>query len=314
MKSILTTCILLLLIVEILLFPQEAMLYASKGLTLWFDNMIPALFPFMVLSGLIIRLELAPYIVSLFHPLMHKIFRTNHYCEYAILMGFLCGYPMGALIIHDLLKEEKITLEQGNYLLSFCNNIGPVFFVSIVLPIFEKDLHIMLLSGMYLIPLLYGVIIRYTLCKNAFKQCGNQVHPVIKVENEDTQFASALTNSFNRAVSASLYLGACMIFFNMLRFIPAKIFGTSDILPVLSSWILEVNGAITLTGELYSSGNVNESILLLPMLAIGGISCICQTSGVLNDTGCNIKHHFIHKCIQAFLWLILMLLWLPMIK
>ena len=109
MKRFILSLVIITLIFVIFMFPQEAMTYAATGLTLWFDNMVPALFPFMVISALIIRLDIAPYIVSFLHHILKLLFRTDLYCEYAIVMVFLCGFPMGAIVIRDLLKEEKIT-------------------------------------------------------------------------------------------------------------------------------------------------------------------------------------------------------------
>lgn len=310
MKRFALTIVIITLIFEILMFPKDAMTYAATGLTLWFDNMVPALFPFMVISSLVIRLDIAPCIVSFLHPLLKGIFRSNSYCEYAIVMGFLCGYPMGAVIIKDLLAEGKITTPQADYLLSFCNNIGPVFFATIVLPVFNKTLYPVLLFGMYGIPLLYGIFLRFFAYKNAFPVENTNVSYKQKLndKNAENNFFAAFSAALNQAVSSSLFLGACMIFFNMLRFLPAKFLNTSLPAQTLISWLLETNGAIKCTGLLYQSNEL-IALLMLPLLSIGGLSCICQTAGILHTTPCNLPKHFLHKGIQAFLWLILMLLW-----
>lgn len=315
MKKITLTIIIIILIFEILMFPQMAMSYAATGLSLWFDNMIPALFPFMVISGLIIRLDLVQHILVFLHPVLYKIFHTNPYCEYACVMGFLCGYPMGAVIVRDLLSEHKISVKQADYLLCFCNNIGPVFFFSLVLPLFD-GYQALLLTGMYIIPFVYGIFMRYSFYKKAFTGdcCRNSIISDISKNDVTTpknySFHHAFTDSINQAVSSSLYLGACMIFFNMLRFIPSLIFRGNSTVQAFISWLLEVNGALNLTGEIYAEINSFGALSMLPFLAIGGLSCMCQTAGILSGTGCNLKQHFIHKGIQALLWLILTLLWL----
>ena len=267
----------------------------------------------MVLSGLIIRLDLAPSILAFLHPVMYKIFRTNIYCEYAILMGFLCGYPMGAVIIKDLLTQDKITLKQADYLLSFCNNIGPVFFCSLVLPIFESEYHKILLFGMYGIPLLYGLFLRYTFFRKAFqvKTPEQSVKKHITPTQQDTTtFTIAFTDSLNQAVSASLLLGACMIFFNMLRFLPMHYCKDNILVSAILSWLLEVNGALFMTKDLYEYGLKMTSLLLVPFLTVGGLSCLCQTVGILSSTRCNILKYLLHKSIQWLIWLIVTLLWL----
>lgn len=304
MKRILISVIIILLIFEILMFPQSAMSYATTGLTLWFDNMIPALFPFMVISGLAIRLDIAPYIISLLHPFLYRIFRTNHYCEYAVIMGFLCGFPMGAVIVKDLLNTQKININQANYLLAFCNNIGPVFFCTIILPIFPKELSPFLIIGMYGIPFIYGILLRYTAYKNiSFTGVRSDTN---RTTNSETHFIEAFTQALNQAVSASLFLGGCMIFFNMLRFLPAIICKNNMMAESIFAWFLEVNAAIHLTGVLYIQKQEVFSLLTLPLITIGGLSCFCQTMGILQETGCNLLKYLVHKCIQCLLWLVLM--------
>lgn len=268
----------------------------------------------MVISGLIVRLDLVQHVLVFLHPVLYKIFRTNPYCEYACVMGFLCGYPMGAVIVRDLLSEEKINSKQADFLLSFCNNIGPVFFSSLVLPLF-KGYHALLLTGMYGIPFLYGIIMRYTVYRKALTDTAPVNHKGYNQNNKtnttsNNSFHHAFTDSINQAVSSSLYLGACMIFFNMLRFLPAQLFHNNLPAQTLISWLLEVNGALCLTGEIYAHSNSRLVLYLLPFLTIGGLSCMCQTAGILSGTKCNLKQHFIHKGIQALLWLFLTLLWL----
>lgn len=307
MRRFLLTIIAIFLIIEILLFPQEAMSHAATGLTLWLQNMIPALFPFMVISGLIIRLDLVPGIIKVFHPVLNKIFRTSEYCEYAMVMGFLCGYPMGAVIIKDLLEDNKISRNEADYLLSFCNNIGPVFYCSLVLPIFDAGYHSILLLGMYGIPLLYGLFLRYTFYRKAFIRTQENLQAT---HNVNITFSQAFTASLNQAVSSILLLGACMIFFNMLMFLPLHFLNDNLLLSSILSWLLEVNGALFRTKELYETGLHMTSLLLIPFLSIGGLSCFCQTASILSNSNCSLFKYNLHKIIQWILWLSLTLLWL----
>ena len=57
-KFYLYTFLAFVLTAVILLFPADCLSFALKGLNLWFERMIPTLFPFMVLSGIIIRMDL----------------------------------------------------------------------------------------------------------------------------------------------------------------------------------------------------------------------------------------------------------------
>ena len=91
-----------LLTVIILSFPSACLSFSLNGLNLWFQRMIPTLFPFMVLSGIMIRMNLTSSFVKVLKPLMGRIFQLSDPCIYGIVIGFLCGFPMGAHVTAQL--------------------------------------------------------------------------------------------------------------------------------------------------------------------------------------------------------------------
>lgn len=79
-----------------LLFPKDVFNGASKGLLLWFHTVFPTLFPFLIITNLLMSTNCIRLIARLFGPLLNKIFRVSPNGSFAIIAGFLCGYPMGA--------------------------------------------------------------------------------------------------------------------------------------------------------------------------------------------------------------------------
>ena len=57
--------------------PLEASKYVKQALILWYEKMIPALFPFMILSGFCIRYDLCRYLMTPFYPLLNKIYKKG---------------------------------------------------------------------------------------------------------------------------------------------------------------------------------------------------------------------------------------------
>lgn len=103
-------------------------------------------------------------------PLFGRIYRLSAPGIYVILMGFLCGFPMGARTASDFRDRQEISSEEGQYLLAFCNNLGPVYFLGFVLPLLHRKLLFPYVFGMYGVPLLYGIFLRYSVYKIGFRR------------------------------------------------------------------------------------------------------------------------------------------------
>ena len=64
------TFLCLFLMICILTNSGASLLYALMGLQLWFEKMIPGLFPFMILSGIMIRMNLTGFLSGLLYPVV----------------------------------------------------------------------------------------------------------------------------------------------------------------------------------------------------------------------------------------------------
>ena len=268
----------------ILTHSSISLYYAFHGLTLWYQKMIPSLLPFMILSGTLIRMNLSEKFVSLLHPVIKRIFRCNANVSYGIVMGFLCGFPMGAKTATDLLEEGKINLDEARYLMSFCNNIGPVYFSSFVIPLLQIENVLLALTGMYGIPLLYGMILRYTVFKNKISienHSGN-----IKM-NVSSGLLSALDSAVKNSIGSISMLCGYMIIFNLLNILPHLYF---------PKYMMYISPVLEITGGLVLSDNLNPFYILC-LLPLGGCSCIAQTNGIIESTKISIREYILHKGI-----------------
>lgn len=294
-KRILYTVFFFYLFLSILTHSRESLYYAFNGLELWYSKMVPALMPFMILSGLMIRMGLSESFVSWFYPVFRFLFRISPNAAYAIIMGFLCGFPMGAKVTADLLQRELISAEEADFLLAFTNNIGPAYFFGFVLPLVHRKAVLPYLFGMYALPLLYGLLLRYTLfrkripmtqagkkCRFCLQSCNEK-----KQQNTDLQQNKALSvleqmdDAIGSAVHSILLLGGYMIFFNLLNLLP---------IPKTLAPVLEITGGLEILGD-------KKPLLVFLLLPFGGFSCIAQTYSTIRSCNRSICPYILHKLI-----------------
>ncbi|MCM1526565.1 MAG: hypothetical protein NC091_04890 [Bacteroides sp.] len=281
------TALFLLLTFCILTRSRLSLQYAATGLELWYHNMIPTLLPFMILSGTLIRMGLTEGFTTLVYPFVGPLFRVSRNVCYVMIMGFMCGFPMGAKCVSDLYARGGIDRREASYLLAFCNNIGPVYFVSFALPLIGCRRPIPCLIGMYGLPLLYGLWLRYTSFRDLSRQGDSRRPPKPGATAPPLKLLYALDESIRSSLQSMLMLGGYMILFNLLMLLPHLLTGgpARFVAP-----ILEITGGLKLLEDRMPV----YSLILLPF---GGLSCIAQTYTCIRDTDLAIGEYVRHKLI-----------------
>lgn len=305
----------ILFIVLLLTNPVISSKLVLSGLTTWCTKMIPSLFPFMVLSGILLRTGLSHRLSKILYPVLGSLFRLSPDCIYVIFMGFLCGFPMGASIIAESLSLKRISLREASLLLSFCNNIGPVYFISfasVLCPYYPLWLT---LSIMYLVPLCYGLVLRYTRYRDILfykKNSRRSYSDTINQHNVYTSYAptpatscsygNALQASLQKAITSILHLGGYMVIFTVLQL---PIYNTYYQLPepyihVLKG-LLEISSGITAL-QAYPQLYVIVYALFLPFC---GLCCLYQTYAMIQDTSLSLTSYLKHKLAQTLCTIII---------
>lgn len=105
---------------------------AADALSLCARSVIPALFPFLVVSSLLIRLGFANLITPWCSGFMTSLFRLPGCAGSALILGLIAGYPVGAQTAADLYRTRRLTQTEAQQLTAFCNNSNPVFLISVL--------------------------------------------------------------------------------------------------------------------------------------------------------------------------------------
>jgi sporulation integral membrane protein YlbJ len=115
-----------------LAMPDVALHASLRGVKVWWEVLFPALFPFFVLSELLLGFGIVHLAGTLLDPLMRPLFRLPGAGGFVVAMGFASGYPVGARLTSRLMEQKLVNREQGERLVEMTTTSDPIFLIGVV--------------------------------------------------------------------------------------------------------------------------------------------------------------------------------------
>ena len=124
--------IFVLITICLVVFSKSNLSATKNALVLWATCVVPSLFPFFVVTNVLTQTKVVGFIGKLLDKFMRPLFNVPGIGGFAFIMGLISGYPVGAKIVSDFRHNNLITKDEGERMLSFTNNSGPLFIISSV--------------------------------------------------------------------------------------------------------------------------------------------------------------------------------------
>lgn len=261
---------------------------AAEALSLCARSVIPALFPFLVVSSLLLSLGLGELLSPMLAGLMEPLFRVDGVGSSALLLGLVGGYPIGAKTAADLYRGGRLSRPEAERLLAFCNNSNPVFLISVLgVGVFGS-----VRAGVWLWLIhLLSALLTGLLFRNhggpARRQAGGTA------AFQAVSLFAAFVAAVRESLSGMLSVCAFVTFFYVL----------ARPLASLGGWLGPVLVGLT---ELFSLTPLLRPgrfgfILASAMAGWGGLSVLCQTAAVLEGSGLRLQSCAAGKAVQGLL-------------
>ncbi len=303
------TC-LLLVTLGLILWPQESIDAMREGLRLCGNVILPSLFPFFILSSLVVELGMSRYLGRLLEPVMVPLFRVNGTCAAALALGFVGGYPVGARTALQLYQNGQCSRAEAERLLAFCNNCGPAFILGVVgAGIFGSGTVGLLLYGTHLAAsLLVGLIFRFYRPWDGPRR-GRDQGP----QFQTACFSAAFLRSVTGAAQSVINICAFILCFAVLIRLAAR----SGLMACLAGLLSRLLGPLgltetwaqrLLTGALEMSSGVSSLTdgtlsgrlsMAAFMLGWAGLSVHCQVLAFLGDSGLSMRTYVAGKLFHG---------------
>lgn len=302
MRKYSLSLLLCLLFLLLLLFPDIAKSGASDGLFLWYNSIVPILFPFIILSNMMVTTGSFSWFLQPFF-LLQKKFPSFHpwYC-YALILGFFCGYPMGAKAVADLIDQGKLSISEGNSLLPIVNQASPMFLAGYVgVHIFKRSLPLSRILFFIYCPALLSFLFLLFHKDRAPRANGNAGIPICLVPlRKKNSMSLSMEHTIWDSFFILVTIGVYMMLFSILMKLSHALLPHSLLLTV-GTCFLEFSTGLHTLNELPLLSDSMKTSLLLALTSFGGFCTAAQTYSITHHSGISIKSYMIRKAFFALL-------------
>ncbi len=301
-------------LISMLLYPQTTMQTAGRTLTSWWNNVLPSLLPFFICAEIFSRLGLLQALSIWLTPVMQPLFRLPGAAALGLTLGFFSGSPTGGTIAGDLRQRGLISKNEGDRLLAFTNNAGPLYIMlTVSSTLGAPEVGLWLALSHYPINLLCGLLLRFFADKPAVSTGRPNIVCLLREGWQSISHAPRqplgvlLRDSSFKALQNIGMIGAFMLIFSLLlhalrqsgllRLLQhcltpfCTLLGLPEsILPALSEGFFEMTLGVVALGE--SAAPLADRLLAAAViLSWGGLSVHAQISGVIAGSDLSLRYY-----------------------
>ncbi len=254
-----TTLAVCFLTVLLLLYEPYTSEAIRDTLVLFIHRVLPPLFPYMVLSKLMVSLDLLSPLSRFMG--VDRLFHLPAGASSVILTGLLCGFPVGAAGTCTLYENGQISKKAAGRLAALSSNTSPAFLLGTVAALWNSKAYGVFLFGVQTVSAIGIAFFAARTAKN------DTLAEKESVSGKNGTFTEELCKAVSESASACLTVCAYIIFFR----VAAVLF--SHLIPDMSQ-------VFSVLFE-FSSGCVDGS-------AVGGIPGIFMTGFAVGSAGLSV--------------------------
>jgi len=300
LSSNLMICLLVTITIMIFFCSDVVMESVSFSISIWKDNLFPSLFPFFVVSNLLLEYGFIEKISFYFGKFMPKFFHLPKQASFVLLVSLFSGFPSGAKYTTELVKNNILTSDEGARLLTFTHYSNPLFILGLIgnLILGNKTLAIFILISHILSGLIIGLIFRP---KN---KVTNKLNDYSINKEATINFGNSLRKSiFNALETLFLLLGIVTVFLIITTLLDV-FFKFSPLFKVIISGLLEMTQGVKAVSTLNYSLLI-KSILITFFISFGGFSVHAQVLSIISEEKIKYKYFFIARIMHTLIATIL---------
>lgn len=255
----------------------------SYSLDIWVNNLIPSMFPFFIISDVLINYQITNYIPKFIKKSFGKIFNVSEQVISIFFLSLFSGFPSNARNTKTLYQQKLLTTEEASHALIFTHFANPLFVLSTVAVLFlhNEQYGYLILGSHYLGNIIIGIIFR-----NFYSNNNINYKPIIK---KSQSFSNTLIRAIKSSVDTLLLILGTLTCFLILSSLIIHRLDINIYASAIIKGILEMTMGLKAISILQVT-DIYKVILSTMFISFGGLAVHLQVLSQLVDT--DISYHF----------------------
>lgn len=255
----------------------------SYSLNIWINNLMPSMFPFFVISDILINYQITNYIPNFIKKSFGKIFNVSEQVISIFFLSLFSGFPSNARNTRVLYHQKLLTTEEASHALTFTHFANPLFVLSTVAVLFlhNEQYGYLILASHYLGNIIIGIIFR-----NFHSNNNINYNPIVK---KSQSFSNVLIKAIKSSIDTLLLILGTLTCFLIFSSLIIHKLNVNVYVSAIIKGILEMTMGLKAIAVLQLT-DIYKVILSTMFISFGGLAVHLQVLSQLVDT--DISYHF----------------------
>ncbi|MEG2429554.1 MAG: hypothetical protein RSA99_04150, partial [Oscillospiraceae bacterium] len=264
-----------------------------NGINICLKILIPSLFAFMIMSNLIANTKFSAILSIPFNFIFKILFKANSFETTIILLSFIGGYPIGAKLLSNAVKQNNITAKKASMMLCFCVNCGPAYLISVVGNVVFNNSKIGLI--LYLSQIISSIIMGFFVMHFFYKDKKCNLNGFLYKKFTPEIFVETVLDT---ARSMFVICSFVLAFSGFVGIIQQVISSLSEKNKMIINGIFEVTNGIN---SLNISAFDNPILVVAFLTSFGGICVIIQIVALVKQNKISVKSFIFTRFVYVFI-------------
>ena len=289
-----TVCIFAIVSVLALLITSEtAARIVLSSIKLCGKKLIPTIFPFLVISGILTRMGLPEILGNFLKKPMTKLFGVGGVCAASFITGLICGFPTGAATLHKIKKKGLCTDKECEKALLISSFASPAFVIGgIGLALLESRRKGLIIWIFHIAATLFVGFLLNKIFPD--KSLNTDLYSDIKPQG----LLSSVAESIKESANAIVCICGSVIFFSVITGYVASVNFIPDFFKCIIASFFEITSGAEISARLLT----DEQAFVLIAASVGwsGVSVHSQIS-LVTENETKLNKYLLGKALTAIL-------------